>query len=58
MHVFVGVEVNLRLPSMVSGRKGFTRLKWAFQNVLTDSMTWLFRDCDENKWQIDRKLWP
>jgi ribonucleases P/MRP protein subunit RPP40 len=31
---------------MVTGRKGFERIKWAFKNVLTNSVTWLFRDCN------------
>lgn len=39
------IEMNLRLPSMVTGRKGFERIRWAFKNVLNESMTWLFRDC-------------
>ncbi|CAF9903677.1 MAG: hypothetical protein GOMPHAMPRED_000492 [Gomphillus americanus] len=39
------IEINLRLPSMISGRKGFERIRWAFKNVLNESVTWLFRDC-------------
>ncbi|EEH45671.2 uncharacterized protein PADG_01821 [Paracoccidioides brasiliensis Pb18] len=38
------VEINLRLPSMLHGKKGFERVVWAFKNVLTTSMTWLFCD--------------
>ncbi|KAK3079278.1 hypothetical protein LTS18_005260, partial [Coniosporium uncinatum] len=38
------VEVNLRLPSMVYGKKGFSRLEYAFKNVLNQSVTWLFTD--------------
>ena len=38
------VEVNLRLPSMLHGRKGFERIAWAFKNVLSHSLTWLFHD--------------
>ncbi|PVI08445.1 hypothetical protein DM02DRAFT_548743 [Periconia macrospinosa] len=36
------VEYNLRLPSMVHGKKGFSRLQWACKNVLNNSLTWLF----------------
>ncbi|PGH01722.1 ribonuclease P/MRP protein subunit RPP40 [Blastomyces parvus] len=38
------VEINLRLPSMLHGKKGFERIVWAFKNVLTTSVTWLFCD--------------
>ncbi|KAJ5762372.1 uncharacterized protein N7511_005754 [Penicillium nucicola] len=38
------VELNLRLPSMLHGKKGFERIVWAFTNVLTQQMAWLFYD--------------
>ncbi|KAK2801116.1 hypothetical protein FQN50_007843 [Emmonsiellopsis sp. PD_5] len=38
------VEINLRLPSMLHGKKGFERIVWAFKNALTASVTWLFCD--------------
>lgn len=38
------VVINLRLPSMVAGRKGFERLKRAAENVLNTSTQWLFAD--------------
>ncbi|MCJ1399809.1 Ribonuclease P protein subunit p40 [Xylographa trunciseda] len=38
------IEINLRLPSMVHGKKGFERIVWAFKNVLTSAVTWLFYD--------------
>ncbi|GKZ29056.1 ribonuclease P protein subunit p40 [Aspergillus brasiliensis] len=38
------VEINLRLPSMLHGKKGFERIVWAFKNVLTQSVAWLFFD--------------
>ena len=38
------VEINLRLPSMVHGKKGFERVVWAFKNVLKNAVTWLFYD--------------
>ncbi|KAL1306911.1 hypothetical protein AAFC00_005554 [Neodothiora populina] len=38
------VTLNLRLPSMVKGKKGFDRVLWAAQNVFTDALTWLFYD--------------
>ena len=40
----LAIEINLRLPSMLHGKKGFERIIWAFKNVLTDSVTWLFYD--------------
>ena len=42
------VELNLRLPSMLHGKKGFERIVWAFANVLTQSMAWLFHDLESN----------
>ncbi|KAK6592957.1 hypothetical protein H4I96_11555 [Botrytis cinerea] len=38
------VEINLRLPSMLHGKKGFRRIEYAFKNVLTTPVTWLFCD--------------
>ncbi|KAA8567140.1 hypothetical protein MFRU_007g02360 [Monilinia fructicola] len=38
------VEINLRLPSMLHGKKGFKRIEHAFKNVLTAPVTWLFCD--------------
>ncbi|KAF2171285.1 hypothetical protein M409DRAFT_63630 [Zasmidium cellare ATCC 36951] len=38
------VELNLRLPSMVHGKKGFERIVWAFENVLNETCTWLAVD--------------
>lgn len=38
------VELNLRLPSMLHGKKGFQRIEWAFKNVLNNPVTWLFFD--------------
>jgi ribonuclease P/MRP protein subunit RPP40 len=38
------VEVNLRLPSMLHGKKGFDRIVYAFKNVLSAPVTWLFCD--------------
>ncbi|KAL3476334.1 ribonuclease P 40kDa subunit-domain-containing protein [Aspergillus californicus] len=38
------VELNLRLPSMLHGKKGFQRIEWAFKNVLNDPVSWLFFD--------------
>jgi hypothetical protein len=40
------VELNLRLPSMLHGKKGFERIVWAFKNVLTQPMAWLFHDLE------------
>ncbi|KAL4881542.1 ribonuclease P 40kDa subunit-domain-containing protein [Aspergillus karnatakaensis] len=38
------IELNLRLPSMLHGKKGFQRIEWAFKNVLNKPVTWLFFD--------------
>ncbi|KAF2461054.1 ribonuclease P 40kDa subunit-domain-containing protein [Lineolata rhizophorae] len=38
------VRLNLRLPSMAYGKKGFQRVVWAFKNVLNHHITWLFHD--------------
>jgi ribonuclease P/MRP protein subunit RPP40 len=38
------VKLNLRLPSMLKGKKGFDRIVYAFKNVLTTPVTWLFCD--------------
>ncbi|KIW13387.1 hypothetical protein PV08_08575 [Exophiala spinifera] len=43
------VENNLRLPSMLRGKKGFDRLLWAAKNVLNRSLCWLFVDLSPNK---------
>ncbi|KAJ5779460.1 hypothetical protein N7457_007180 [Penicillium paradoxum] len=42
------VELNLRLPSMLHGKKGFERIVWAFDNVLTQSVAWLFLDLESS----------
>lgn len=41
---FAVIELNLRLPSMLHGKKGFQRVEWAFKNVLNKPTTWLFFD--------------
>lgn len=38
------IEINLRLPSMIHGKKGFERIVWAFNNVLNDPVTWIFHN--------------
>ena len=43
-NICVVVEINLRLPSMLHGKKGFDRIVYAFKNVLTTPVTWLFHD--------------
>ena len=40
------VKINLRLPAMMHGKKGFERIVWAFKNVLNRSVTWLFHDLE------------
>lgn len=50
------VELNLRLPSMLHGKKGFERIVWAFDNVLTQSMAWLFHDLESSPAQDEGDL--
>lgn len=38
------MELNLRLPTMLHGKKVFERVVWAFDNVLNHSLAWLFCD--------------
>lgn len=38
------IELNLRLPSMLAGKKGFERLLHAAKSVFVGEMTWLFYD--------------
>lgn len=38
------VDLDLRQPSMLHGKKGFERIVWAFREVLNESLTWLFYD--------------
>lgn len=42
----VVVEIDLRQPSMLHGKRGFERIVWAFDNVLNQSVAWLFYDLD------------
>ncbi|EXJ71459.1 uncharacterized protein A1O5_05267 [Cladophialophora psammophila CBS 110553] len=42
------IEINLRLPSMLHGKKGFDRLVWAAKHVLNQSLNWLFLDLNAN----------
>jgi ribonuclease P/MRP protein subunit RPP40 len=39
------IELNLRLPSMLAGKKGFERLVRAAEMVFVGDMTWLFYNC-------------
>jgi ribonucleases P/MRP protein subunit RPP40 len=43
------IEIELRKPSMLHGKKGFERLVYAAKNVLNQSMVWLFCDLNPNK---------
>jgi ribonucleases P/MRP protein subunit RPP40 len=50
------VDVNLRKPSMLHGRKGFERVVWAAKNVLNTSLTWLFYDVGKDDSNISGML--
>jgi hypothetical protein len=43
------IEIELRKPSMLHGKKGFERLVYAAKNVLNQSLTWLFCDLSPEK---------
>lgn len=43
------IEIELRKPSMLHGKKGFERLIYAAKNVLNQSMVWLFCDLTSSK---------
>ncbi|KAE9979322.1 hypothetical protein EG328_000967 [Venturia inaequalis] len=43
------IEIDLRLPSMVSGKKGFERIIRAFTDVLNHSLAWLFVDLESQE---------
>ena len=38
------IEIELRKPSMLHGKKGFEKVVYAAKNVLNHSLTWLFCD--------------
>lgn len=42
------IEIDLRQPSMLHGKKGFERIVWAFKNVLNHSIAWLFYDLESD----------
>ncbi|KAL1988258.1 hypothetical protein VTN96DRAFT_233 [Rasamsonia emersonii] len=52
------VEINLRLPSMLHGKKGFERIVWAFKNVLNHSVSWLFYDLASDSASLDQANSP
>ncbi|KAI9794692.1 MAG: hypothetical protein M1833_007408 [Piccolia ochrophora] len=39
-----GIEIDLRLPSMIQGKPRFGKILWACKNVLNNPMNWLFCD--------------
>ena len=41
-YVCIAIELNLRLSSMVRGKKGFQRVIYAVETVLTERLAWLF----------------
>ncbi|CAZ86033.1 unnamed protein product [Tuber melanosporum] len=47
------VEINLRDPAMLHGKKGFDRVVWSFQNKLNMKVDFLFCDLDQQKNPID-----
>ncbi|KAJ5905514.1 uncharacterized protein N7473_002430 [Penicillium subrubescens] len=49
------IELNLRLPSMLHGKKGFDRIIWVFKNVLSQSLAWLFCDLESTSGNQETK---
>ncbi|KAL3420800.1 ribonuclease p mrp protein subunit pop1 [Phlyctema vagabunda] len=43
------VQIDLRLPSMLHGKKAFDRIVYAFQHALTTPVTWLFCNLTTSK---------
>ncbi|KAJ5665963.1 uncharacterized protein N7477_008411 [Penicillium maclennaniae] len=52
------IELNLRLPSMLHGKKGFERIERAFKNVLNQSLAWLFCDLHQGDGAAIKKHHP
>ncbi|KAJ6108287.1 hypothetical protein N7523_009610 [Penicillium sp. IBT 18751x] len=52
------IELNLRLPSMLHGKKGFERIERAFKNVLNQSLAWLFCDLRQGDGAAIKKHHP
>ena len=44
-----GIELNLRLPAMLHGKKGFERVVTAAKSVLNNSLVWLFADLSKQE---------
>lgn len=40
---------------MLHGKKGFERIVWAFKNVLSNAVTWLFYDFDAKTSDSDQR---
>ena len=49
----LAIEINLRQPSMLHGKKGFERIVWACKNVLDHSVSWLFHDFQNSTFSDD-----
>lgn len=43
------VEINLREPAMLHGKKGFERIVWSFTNVLKEPVNFIFCDLGQLK---------
>lgn len=50
------IELNLRLPSMLAGKKGFERLLHAAKSVFMEQMTWLLYDISSDLSTTDISL--
>lgn len=44
--IATAIELNLRSPSMLHGKKGFERIVWAFKYILNNAVAWLFCDLE------------
>ncbi|KAF2211451.1 hypothetical protein CERZMDRAFT_42945 [Cercospora zeae-maydis SCOH1-5] len=50
------IEIDLRQPSMVHGKRGFERLVWLSKNVLNQTVSWLIADPEAYRALIPK--WP
>ncbi|KAH8697504.1 putative ribonuclease P protein subunit p40 [Talaromyces proteolyticus] len=50
------IELDLRQPSMLHGKKGFERIVWACKNVLNSSLTWLLLVDPSSSGSLDQAM--
>lgn len=53
---FLAIEIDVRQPSMLHGKKGFERIVWACRNVLNASVTWLLACNAQSQSSLDKGM--